>query len=207
VGGTPTASQAADADSADSAALGSRTGVLALALIKVSRRRPAYAQTVVNLRTSLRRFLRRIGLGRRPTSRKAPKPRAAAVVVDGDQVLVVKRHKRGRNYAVLPGGGVEEGETAAQAALRELHEETTLLAEIDRLLWTGRHNNRPAWYFLMTAIQGHAELSGSEASENRPDNSFELHWITADQVAELGLHPPDIRGPLAALLANRSDLA
>ena len=127
------------------------------------------------------------------------------MVIDGDQVLVIKRHKRGRHYAVLPGGGIEDGETARAAALRELHEETTLIAEIDRLLWTGRHNNRPAWYFLMTAVRGHAELSGPEALANRPDNSFELRWITADQFTELGLHPPDIRDPLAALLAGRPD--
>ena len=129
-----------------------------------------------------------------------------AVVIDGDQVLVMKRHKRGRDYAVLPGGGVEAGETAAEAALRELHEETTLVAEIDRLLWTGQHNGRPAWYFLMTGVRGRAELSGSEALANRPENSFELRWITADRFAELGLHPPDIRGPLAELLAARPDL-
>ena len=154
----------------------------------------------------LRRLLRRVGLGRRAPSGKAAKPRAAAVVVNGDLVLVMKRHKRGRDYAVLPGGGLEEGETAAEAALRELHEETTLLAEIDRLLWTGRHNDRPAWYFLMTAVRGRAELSGPEALANQPDNSFELCWITSDRFAELGLHPPDIRGPLAELLAGRPDL-
>jgi len=87
-------------------------------------------------------LLRPVGI---KVSRRAIKPRAAAVVVNGDQVLVMRRHKHGRAYAVLPGGGVEEGETAAEAALRELHEETTLVAEIDRLLWTGRHNDRPAW--------------------------------------------------------------
>jgi 8-oxo-dGTP pyrophosphatase MutT (NUDIX family) len=120
------------------------------------------------------------------------------VVTDGARVLVMKRHKRGRDYAVLPGGGVE-------AALRELHEETSLVAEIDRLLWTGRHNDRPAYYFLMTAVRGHAKLSGPEARANRPDNSFELQWVTADRFAELGLHPPQIRGPLADLLAHSSD--
>lgn len=124
------------------------------------------------------------------------------MVLDGDRVLVMKRHKRGRDYAVLPGGGVEPGETTAEAALRELHEETTLVAEIDRMLWTGRHNDRPATYFLMTAVRGQARLSGPEAAANRPDNSFELRWATADQFAELGLHPADIRGRLAQLLAR-----
>ncbi|WP_308257843.1 NUDIX domain-containing protein [Pseudonocardia lacus] len=150
---------------------------------------------------TLRRLLRRIGPAR-SAPRKVPRPRAVAVVVDGGRVLVVKRHKRGRDYAVLPGGGVEEGETAAEAVLRELHEETTLVAEIDRLLWTGRHNDRPASYFLMTAVRGRPELSGPEALANRPDNSFELRWATAEQFADLGLHPPDIRGPLAELIAG-----
>jgi 8-oxo-dGTP pyrophosphatase MutT (NUDIX family) len=153
----------------------------------------------------LQRLLRRIGLGRLAPALRAVKPRAVAVVVNGDQVLVMKRHKRGRDYAVLPGGGVEEGETAAAAALRELHEETTLVAEIDRLLWTGRHNDRPAWYFLMTGVRGRAELSGPEALANRSDNSFELRWVTADRFSELGLHPADIHGPLAELLTGRPD--
>ena len=56
------------------------------------------------------------------------------MVIDGDQMLLIKRHKRGRDYAVLPGGGVEGGETAAEAALRGLYEETTLVAQIDFLL-------------------------------------------------------------------------
>ena len=159
---------------------------------------------MIDLSRRLRRLVRRIGLGRGVVS---PKPRAAAVVIDGDQVLVMKRHKHGRDYAVLPGGGVEAGETAAEAALRELREETTLVADVDRLLWTGRHNERPASYFLMTSVRGRAELSGPESRANRPDNSFELRWATADQLAELGLHPPDIRGLLGVLLVGPPDAA
>jgi hypothetical protein len=57
----------------------------------------------------------------------------------------------------------------------------------------------------MTAVRGRAELSGPEALANRSDNSFELLWVTAERFTELGLHPPDIRGPLTELLASRPD--
>ncbi|MBW8482711.1 NUDIX domain-containing protein [Actinomadura parmotrematis] len=152
-----------------------------------------------------------------------PIPRAVAVVVDGPRVLVLKRHRRratsaecrfcteigvqgpdcpGHRYAILPGGHVEDGETREEAALRELAEETTLRARIDRLLWTGLHFDRPASYFLMADITGTPELSGPEALRNGPDDHYELLWAGPEDFAGLNLRPVDIRTPLARLLEN-----
>ena len=111
----------------------------------------------------------------------------------------------GHDYAVLPGGHVEVGETDGTAALRELQEETTLQARIDRLLWTGRHNGRPASYFLMEQVKGDPVLSGEEAAEHCANNSFELRWATADEFDALNLHPAEIREPLAQLLHHPTD--
>ena len=154
-------------------------------------------------------------------------PRAVAVVIQGSEVLLIKRYLRrqssaacamcrgagrshgsappdcpGHRYAVLPGGHVEEGESAETAAVRELAEETSLWGTIGRQLWAGHHNGRPALYFLMAGVTGVPVLSGPEAAENGPDNSYELLWATPGQFAELNLHPADIRPPLAELLAR-----
>lgn len=121
-----------------------------------------------------------------------PPSRAVAVVIRDNRVLVLKRHRDGVGYAVLPGGGVEPGESSAGAAQRELQEETTLTAEIDRLLWTGDHGGRPASYFLMKDVAGEPVLSASEAQANCSTNSFEPLWATVDDLNSLDLtggHP------------------
>jgi len=152
-----------------------------------------------------------------------PIPRAVAVVLDGPRALVIKRFLRhksfdvcvmcansgqpgpqcpGHHYAVLPGGHVEQDETAETAALRELREETTLEAQIDRLRWTGMHHDRPAFYFLMKDVTGTPTLSGPEAQSNRPNDSYELMWATANEFDGLNLHPADAREQLASLIEH-----
>ena len=66
----------------------------------------------------------------------APGPRAVAVVLRDRRLLVIKRHFAGRDYAVLPGGSVEPGESFEEAVVRELQEEATMAGRVDRLLLT-----------------------------------------------------------------------
>jgi 8-oxo-dGTP diphosphatase len=55
---------------------------------------------------------------------------SVAVIRDGRVLLAARAHPPGAHVFSLPGGLVEPGETLAQAALRELHEEVGIEAEI-----------------------------------------------------------------------------
>ncbi|MFJ7061553.1 NUDIX domain-containing protein [Streptomyces microflavus] len=79
--------------------------------------------------------------------------RAGAILIRDGHLLLIRFKDPDEDgpYYEIPGGGVETGETAGEAAVRELREETGLLGSVGRevaRVWKGgRHEH----YFLMTA--------------------------------------------------------
>lgn len=63
-----------------------------------------------------------------------PRIRVAGLVVVDGQVVVVRHRRANREYHLLPGGGVEYGETLGHALQREIAEETGLDCAIGRPL-------------------------------------------------------------------------
>ena len=49
--------------------------------------------------------------------------RAGVVLIQNDKVALIERHRAGTDYFVFPGGGMDEGETPEQTAVREAMEE------------------------------------------------------------------------------------
>ncbi|MFW9823598.1 MAG: NUDIX domain-containing protein [Candidatus Thorarchaeota archaeon] len=76
--------------------------------------------------------------------------RYQGAIIHNDQILLIKhRHYNdGLEYWILPGGGIEEGETEEECVKREIKEETNLDVVVERLLldFPGQANNVYRFY-------------------------------------------------------------
>jgi len=130
------------------------------------------------------------------------RPAAFAVVSRGDRIAVVRVDLGGgRSRLDLPGGGVDPGETAGQAAARECGEEAGLRIAVEEEPFVradhffvnqdGETNNTRGSFFA-------ARLVG-EAAELKTENDHHLEWM-APQDALLALSRESHAWALAAWL-------
>src|SRR4030042_310951 len=127
--------------------------------------------------------------------------RAAAIIVKDDQILLMHRVKKGKEYWVLPGGGVEEGETPEETVLREIKEETSLSVRLVKLLYHDLDiSNTDGNYYLCQYIKGipHLDPNSSEqkANDRQNGNWHEIVWVDINKLHKLLLYPIEIRDKL-----------
>jgi 8-oxo-dGTP diphosphatase len=109
------------------------------------------------------------------------KPIAAAIITDAGRVLMIRRRvAEGELSWAFPSGGVEEGESASEAAVRETKEETGLTVEALRVLGervhpaTGRHMSYVA-----------CRLLGGVAAVEDADELAEVEWVRLADIPRL----------------------
>jgi ADP-ribose pyrophosphatase YjhB (NUDIX family) len=137
-----------------------------------------------------------------------PRVRVAVCLTAAERLLLVAHRKGAHQYWLLPGGGVEMGETLVEATRREVREETGVEAEIGRLLIVcdaiepgGRHLVNLV--FAATAVvppgsAGFAAAVGAGANPALDPAIDEVRWVSRDDLLGLELHPPIARAIAAA---------
>ncbi|MPZ96195.1 MAG: NUDIX domain-containing protein [Propionibacteriales bacterium] len=117
-------------------------------------------------------------------------PSVCALVVERDRLLLI--HKVDNNRWALPGGGVDVGEAAEAAAVRETLEETGLDIEVVGLVGIYTHPRHVMRYadgevrqqfslcFRANAVGGSPRIQPAETKEVR--------WVSFDQLPSLDIH-------------------
>lgn len=105
--------------------------------------------------------------------------RAGVVLVQDGKVALIERHRAGIDYFVFPGGGMDEGETPEQAAVREAKEELGIEVAIKRRLIEIQFGQRSRQvYFLVEQTGGTFGTGvGEEYTDSDPQDPEEGIYI------------------------------
>jgi 8-oxo-dGTP diphosphatase len=132
--------------------------------------------------------------------------RAGIVLIENHKVALIERHRAGLEYFVFPGGGVNEGESPEQAAVREAMEELGIKVVIKQKvaeIQLGQKSRQV--YFLVEQTDGEFGTGvGEEYTDSDPSDPEEGIYIPIWMpIDELSLHA-NIHPAYVASLVIRS---
>lgn len=120
--------------------------------------------------------------------------RVGAIIINENKVLMVKSNREPYYYSV--GGRVNLHESMEQALIREVHEETGILFEIDRMGYihenfftldsTGEHFHEISIYYYMKPIDNYLLINESLTEDGIEEK---LEWISLKDIKNYEVYP------------------
>lgn len=112
--------------------------------------------------------------------------RGVAVVTRNGAILLEKTYYEGRYFYALPGGGIEEGETPQETALRELKEECGLDGKIVKPLnVVYKRDGSIEYAFEIAVSQEQPVLVGKDTEFSEEEQMIkDVCWLQLHEISE-----------------------
>ncbi len=117
--------------------------------------------------------------------------RVSAIIIKGDEILLMHRKKNGEEYWVFPGGGAEDNETLDEAIVREVKEETNLDVSKHKLAFMGEYgqDDKEHPFYFCEVNNVTTRITGEEKSRHNSENWYRLEWVKLSNVKDIYLVP------------------
>jgi len=120
-----------------------------------------------------------------------PRHTGRGIVIKDGRILLIERWRDGLHYFSIPGGGIENDETAARTAEREVLEETMVRVTAGRVLYDMRDPvGHVHTFFMCEYVGGEPALDpdseeAQSAAASHGANRYVPRWIPLQDVAGL----------------------
>jgi 8-oxo-dGTP diphosphatase len=135
--------------------------------------------------------------------------KACGICMHDNKILLIHRINLAREdgvkeYYVIPGGGVEEGEKVEDTVVREMKEETDVTVTVDTLFYELEDYNQKGglekyYGYLCRYVSGEAKLR--EDSEEAQEMKEGVHfykpvWVDLTEIKNITLYPTPLKDKL-----------
>jgi 8-oxo-dGTP pyrophosphatase MutT (NUDIX family) len=120
--------------------------------------------------------------------------RSAIILIEDNKLALIERHRAEKHYFSFPGGGVDEGESPQEAAIREAVEELGIQVEIKQKVADIIFNGNPQYYFLAQKLSGEFGTgAGEEYGEYNPAHgTYHPIWMPLADVPNNNVLPREL---------------
>ena len=126
------------------------------------------------------------------------------IIIQDDKLITIFRRKVKDNtvkeYYVIPGGGLEEGETLEDNLKRELKEELCIDIEINGFVGKRETDTTIEYYFDCKIINGVPTLGGEEKERMNQNNYYEVKELSINDINNI-----DLQGQEFIMKANNKE--
>ena len=131
-----------------------------------------------------------------------PRVRVAGILEEDGKLLLIEHTKNDKSYWLLPGGGVDWGESIEEAVKREFLEETNLVVEIEEFLFISetlapdKTKHVINLYFRVSRVSGEMALGDDVVLSD-------LKFFSLEEMEKIKIYP-NVNGILKKIMKKES---